>query len=99
MKRKGDGITDDIFDYLEPTSTQIEEVPDKDKVRDILILGWLNMFTDENKYKASDRNKAGEIVAKIYGLITDKKQIDLTGDIKTVQQMTDDELDRVISGG
>ena len=76
MKTRRDNITCDMFNYLLPDVTQIEDIPDKDKARGILILGWLNIFTNENLYKASDRNKAGENVAKIYGLITDKKQID-----------------------
>ena len=77
MKTKGDDFTEDIFSFLEPTARQIEEIPGKDKARDILILGWLNMFTNEF-HKAVDRNKAGENIAKIYGLITDKKQIEHT---------------------
>ena len=66
-----------LFEFTSPTNTEIEVLPADDEVKNILKLGWLNMFTSKTT-KASDRNKAGECLAKLYGFFESKNKIDVS---------------------
>ena len=66
-----------LFEFASPTDSEKEILPPDDEIKNILKLGWLSMFTSRTT-KPSDRNKAGEDLAKLCGFFEVKKQLGVT---------------------
>jgi len=87
-----------LFEFVSPNEIERGEIPTDEEIKQILTLGLLSTFT--NKFeRATDRNKSAEVLGKLHGLFVEKKDINLNTTQQKVTELSDDELERVISGG
>ena len=68
-----------LFEFVAPNEIERGEIPTENEIKQILMLGLLSTFT--NKYeRASDRNKAAEVLGKLCGLFVEKKELNHSGE-------------------